>query len=153
MHGALRTAVPACVCRDEGVAELLDAASENVARLEVLEVRGCGAASAACAAAGGGLPMMRHLRHLDLSWSVLGGHDGDRAAATLSALGRGLAENSSLRTLDLCAANRHPRPPCPPLPAQFPPIHRVGRTLADLAASHRLPSMSSESGGCDCHEM
>lgn len=95
-------------CRDEGVAEVLNAVSENVAQLEVLEARGCGAAAAAAAAAGAGLPLMQHLRHLDLSWSTLGSTGGSQAVAALAALGVGLGENSSLRTLNLCATTRAP---------------------------------------------
>eukprot|EP00892_Ulva_mutabilis_P007902 jgi/Ulvmu1/5484/UM023_0020.1 len=94
---------------DEGVAELLNAASENVAQLEVLELRGCGAACAARAAACISLPLLSHLRHLDLSWSTLGSHGSGRAAAMLGALGRGLAENTSIRTLDLSHCSLHDR--------------------------------------------
>lgn len=94
------------MCRDRGVGEVLNALSENVARLEVLEARGCGAAAAAAAAAGAGLPLMQHLRHLDLSWSTLGSPGGGRTAAALAALGLGLGENCSLHTLNLCAASR-----------------------------------------------
>lgn len=90
------------------MAEVLTAMSGNMAQLEVLEARGCGAAAAAAAAAGAGLPLMQHLRHLDLSWSTLGGRGAGRAAAALAALGRGLGENCSLRTLNLCVSLHPP---------------------------------------------
>ena len=57
------------------------------------------------AALGVSLPEILHLTHLDLSWNALSGSGASPTAAkALDAFAGGLAHNSSLVSLNLCAS-------------------------------------------------
>ena len=94
------------MCRDDGTAGIVSAISSGDGRLQHLSMSNCRAAASAVAALGANLPEMSHLTHLDLSWNALSGLEASPAAAeALDAFSRGLARNSSLLSLNMCASS------------------------------------------------